>query len=159
MDELANLLVGLGLMGNTICWARAGAEDSQRTPTSMAFFDDSIAKLVKQFPEDVQDTIRTNLEAGTTDSQECRDALWVFYRRYLCRLSGLLLPRSIPSIAVPTLSPSGAYDEVLPGAMKPFFDNISTIDSWIIFENSSHTAHLEERERSMRVVGGYLANY
>ena len=64
---------------------------------------------------------------------------------------------SIPNIAVPTLLLSGSYDEVQPEAIQPFFDNIPNVDSWVIFENSSHTQHLEEREKYMSVVSEFLA--
>ena len=63
---------------------------------------------------------------------------------------------SLPNIAVPTLLLSGFYDEVQPEAIQPFFDKIPNVDSWVIFKNSSHTQHFEEREKYMSVVSNFL---
>ena len=42
-------------------------------------------RLLRQLPQETQDAIARNEAAGTTDSQEYRDATNVFYRRHLCR--------------------------------------------------------------------------
>ena len=60
----------------------------------------------------------------------------------------------IPRIEASTLLLNGRYDEVGDVAMQPFFDNISHV-KWVTFEQSSHTAHLEERSRFMEVLGRF----
>ena len=108
MSELANLLAGLGVSGDYdllgqswggMLAAQFVSSYSDRSvisglnklvlnsaPASMQLFDQSISKLVSQLPEDTQEVIKRNQEAGTTDSEEYQNALLVFYRRHLCRL-------------------------------------------------------------------------
>ncbi|KFC09286.1 proline iminopeptidase [Trabulsiella guamensis ATCC 49490] len=58
-------------------------------------------------------------------------------------------------IAVPTLLISGRYDEATPEVVQPFMDKIPGAQ-WVIFENSSHMPHIEERQRCMQTVGDFL---
>lgn len=58
-------------------------------------------------------------------------------------------------ITAPTLLISGRYDEATPEVVQPFMDKISGA-KWVIFENSSHMPHVEERQRCMQVVGDFL---
>ena len=63
----------------------------------------------------------------------------------------------ISAISVPTLLLSGAYDEVQEDCVQPFFDGISKAPvKWVVLAESSHMAHLEERERYMRIVRSFL---
>ena len=59
-------------------------------------------------------------------------------------------------ITAPTLLCSGRFDEATPATVQPFFDNIPDV-RWEIFENSSHTPHLEETEQYLKTVGSFLA--
>lgn len=58
-------------------------------------------------------------------------------------------------IAVPTLLISGRHDEATPETVRPYFELIPDV-RWEIFEDSSHTPHLEEPERFMQVLLDYL---
>ena len=59
-------------------------------------------------------------------------------------------------IATPTLIISGRYDEATPATVQPYADRIKGA-RWEIFENSSHTPHLEETELCLKTVGSFLA--
>jgi L-proline amide hydrolase len=59
-------------------------------------------------------------------------------------------------IRVPTLLVSGRHDEATPALQRTLLDGIEGSE-WVVFEESSHTPHVEERERYMRVVGDWLA--
>jgi len=61
----------------------------------------------------------------------------------------------VNSISVPTLLLSGRYDEATPACVQPFFDGIPDV-RWEIFEESSHMPFVEERDRYMSVVNGFL---
>jgi L-proline amide hydrolase len=61
-------------------------------------------------------------------------------------------------ISVPTLLTSGRYDEATPALQVPLRDGIPDCE-WVLFEESSHTPFVEERERYMQVVGDWLAQY
>ena len=59
-------------------------------------------------------------------------------------------------IETPTLILSGRHDEATPATVQPYADRIKGA-RWTIFENSSHTPHLEETESYLKTVGAFLA--
>ena len=61
-------------------------------------------------------------------------------------------------IAVPTLLVSGRHDEATPALQETLKDGIAGAE-WVVFEESSHTPHLEEPERYLQVVGDWLARH
>ncbi|MGW2162269.1 proline iminopeptidase-family hydrolase [Nonomuraea sp. NPDC001699] len=62
----------------------------------------------------------------------------------------------LADISVPTLVLSGRHDEVTPESVRPFLDLIPESRE-VVFENSSHSPHLEEPERFRKVVLDFLA--
>ena len=58
-------------------------------------------------------------------------------------------------IQVPTLITSGRYDESTPALNETLHRGIAGSE-WVIFEHSSHTAHIEETERYVQVLDGFL---
>jgi L-proline amide hydrolase len=58
-------------------------------------------------------------------------------------------------IRLPTLVMSGRHDEATPTIARAVTDGIPGA-RWELFENSSHTCHLEEPERALRVVDDFL---
>jgi proline-specific peptidase len=58
-------------------------------------------------------------------------------------------------IGAPTLIVSGRHDEATPRLQRTLLDGIAGSE-WVCFEESSHVPHLEERERWLEVVGGFL---
>jgi proline-specific peptidase len=58
-------------------------------------------------------------------------------------------------IRVPTLVTSGRHDECTPALVEPLHRGI-TGSEWVLFEESAHMPYLEEPERYLRVVGGFL---
>ena len=62
----------------------------------------------------------------------------------------------IHKIDVPTLLMNGRYDTAQDKVLAPYFQHIPQV-KWVQFSLSSHTAHIEERERVMQVVGDFLA--
>jgi L-proline amide hydrolase len=62
------------------------------------------------------------------------------------------------SIDLPTLIVSGGHDEATPALQETLRDGIRNSD-WVVFEDSSHMPHVEERERYMQVVGDWLARH
>ena len=59
-------------------------------------------------------------------------------------------------IRVPTLIVSGRHDEATPALQQVLLDGIAGSE-WVVFEESSHMPHVEERERYLQVVGDWLA--
>ena len=103
VDELAALRKALGLekihlLGHS--WGTMLAVEYIKTkhPTgieslilsssciSVSKWADDAKVLVAQLPKELQDTIRKNETAGTTDSPEYLAATMEYYKRYMCRL-------------------------------------------------------------------------
>ena len=61
-------------------------------------------------------------------------------------------------IRVPTLILSGRHDEATPALQQVLLDGIAG-SQWVVFEESSHMPHVEERARYMQVVGDWLATH
>jgi L-proline amide hydrolase len=57
---------------------------------------------------------------------------------------------------VPLLLVSGGHDEVRPEVVRDLFERVPGA-RWELFEESSHTPHLEEPERFLEVVSAFLA--
>lgn len=65
-----------------------------------------------------------------------------------------ITPR-LGEIDVPALVLSGRYDEATPKVVEPIATNIPGA-RWILFEQSSHMPHVEERERYLEVLRRFL---
>jgi proline-specific peptidase len=61
----------------------------------------------------------------------------------------------LPEIHVPTLILSGRFDEATP-LMNEVLNRGITGSEWVLFENSSHLAHVEEPEQYMQTVKAFL---
>ncbi|KAI9000946.1 prolyl aminopeptidase-2 [Trametes punicea] len=103
LDELDNLLRHLGiqdeytLLGHSWGGMLASRHATRQpkglkrliladTPASIPLFVKAAnEELIPNLPPDVRDAIIRNEKAGTTDSQEYKDAVHVFYERHLCR--------------------------------------------------------------------------
>jgi L-proline amide hydrolase len=59
---------------------------------------------------------------------------------------------------VPTLLVSGRHDEATPALQETLRSGIRGAE-WVLFEDSSHMPHVEEPERYLEVVGGWLARH
>ena len=64
----------------------------------------------------------------------------------------------LAEIDVPTLLVSGAHDEATPALQETLREGINGAE-WVLFDDSSHMPHVEERERYMQVVGAWLARH
>jgi L-proline amide hydrolase len=58
-------------------------------------------------------------------------------------------------IQLPTLVTSGRYDEATPTIAETIHRGIA-VSEWVIFEQSAHTAHLEEEDEFRRVVNDFM---
>jgi L-proline amide hydrolase len=58
-------------------------------------------------------------------------------------------------IGVPTLLLSGRHDEATPALQETLVAGIPDCE-WVVFEESSHMPHVEERERYMQILGDWL---
>jgi proline-specific peptidase len=70
-------------------------------------------------------------------------------------LAGWDMSDRIAAIQVPTLITVGRYDALTPAGARMIADRIAGSEL-VVFDESSHHAHWEERERHMRVVRDFL---
>ncbi|MBI1280412.1 MAG: alpha/beta fold hydrolase [Anaerolineaceae bacterium] len=61
-------------------------------------------------------------------------------------------------INAPTLVTSGRYDEATPTIAETVHKGISGSE-WVLFENSSHMAHVEEADRYMQVLSAFISRH
>jgi proline-specific peptidase len=61
----------------------------------------------------------------------------------------------LPEIHIPTLITSGRYDESTP-VLNEVLNNGIAGSQWVLFEHSSHMAHVEERELYLSTVKAFL---
>jgi len=61
----------------------------------------------------------------------------------------------LDEIQVPALIPSGRHDECTPALVEPLQRGIAGSE-WVLFEESAHMPYVEEPERYLEVVGGFL---
>jgi len=66
------------------------------------------------------------------------------------------IEQQLGEIHTPTLILSGRYDESTPAINAVLKEKLPDAE-WVIFEESSHTPHLEETERYLQVVADFLA--
>lgn len=64
----------------------------------------------------------------------------------------------LAEITAPTLVTSGRYDEATPVIAETVHRGIPG-SQWVLFENSSHSAHVEETARYMEVLRSFLGQY
>ncbi|KAJ6522347.1 proline iminopeptidase [Mycena vulgaris] len=153
------------------------------SPADMGLWVEAQNALRAKLPQEVQDVLDQHEKAGETDKPEYQAAVKVFYARHLCKgpmpepvaealgwietdstvyltmngpsefyITGPLKEWSMISdahkIDVPTRRGAGFV-------VEPFFREIPHV-KWVVFADSSHMVHFEERERYMQVVGSFL---
>ncbi len=64
----------------------------------------------------------------------------------------------LADIDVPTLLVSGKYDEATPKLQQDMLAGIKGSE-WVLFDSSAHLPHVEEPERYLAVVSGWLARH
>jgi proline-specific peptidase len=64
----------------------------------------------------------------------------------------------LPEINAPTLVTSGRYDEATPVIAETVHKGIPGSE-WVLFENSSHTSHVEEADRYMQVLSDFISRH
>jgi L-proline amide hydrolase len=61
-------------------------------------------------------------------------------------------------ITAPTLLISGRHDEATPEVVRPYVENVPGI-RWVVFEESSHMPHVEEKELCLSTVSDFLKQH
>jgi L-proline amide hydrolase len=64
----------------------------------------------------------------------------------------------LTEIGVPTFIVSGRFDEATPALQETLHAGIQD-STWLVFEDSAHLPHVEERELYMKIIGDWLADH
>jgi L-proline amide hydrolase len=64
----------------------------------------------------------------------------------------------LPLIKAPTLLISGRHDEATPEVVRPYVERVPGI-RWIVFEDSSHMPHVEEKDLCLSTVSSFLKGF
>lgn len=62
------------------------------------------------------------------------------------------------AIAAPTLLISGRHDEATPLVVRPYVENVPRC-RWVVFEESSHMPHVEEKDLCLKTVSDFLREF
>ena len=71
-------------------------------------------------------------------------------------LAGWDITARLQEIDTPTLVVSGRYDLAPPDAAAALYRGVASSE-WVVFEHSAHVPHLEETQRYLEVLDGFLA--
>ena len=61
-------------------------------------------------------------------------------------------------IEAPTLLISGAHDEATPEVVRPYREKVANC-TWVLFQDSSHMPHVEEKEACLKTVSDFLVTF
>ena len=64
----------------------------------------------------------------------------------------------LPQITAPTLLISGRHDEATPEVVRPYVERVSGC-RWVVFEESSHMPHVEEKDLCLATVSAFLSTH
>ena len=64
----------------------------------------------------------------------------------------------LKDIVAPTLLISGRHDEATPLVVRPYVENVPGC-RWIVFEESSHMPHVEEKDLCLKTVSDFLSEF
>jgi len=146
------------------------------TIVSRAMLDADWERLKKELPAEVYETLRQHEQAGTTDDPAYQRASRVIDLTHVCRvdpwpeyfdralehrpvgkvdMSGWDIRGRLNEIRVPTLVTCGKYDCTTPAHPEIIHQGIRGSE-FILFEESSHYAHVEETDRYLAVLDEFI---
>lgn len=127
--------------------------DPEYIEASKAFYDRHVCRVVPWPPEvartfaimDEDNTVYRNMNGPTEFHVIGTMKDWTIEGR-------------LHNVEAPTLLISGRYDEATPLVVKPFVDEIPGI-KWVVFEESSHMPHVEEKALCLKTVSDFLSQH
>ena len=133
---------------------RAGTiTDPEYITASRVFYDRHVCRVVP-WPEEVARTFATMDEDNTV----YRNMNGPTEFHVIGTMKDWTIEARITPIKQPPLLISGKYDEATPLVVKPYVDRVKGCE-WVLFENSSHMPHVEEKDLCLKTVSGFLERY
>jgi len=133
---------------------RAGTiTDPEYIAASRVFYDRHVCRVVP-WPEEVARTFATMDEDNTV----YRNMNGPTEFHVIGTMKDWTIEDRLPLIEAPTLLISGKFDEATPLVVKPYVDHVRGCE-WVLFENSSHMPHVEEKDLCLKTVSEFLKRY
>jgi len=128
-------------------------EDPEYVAATQAFYDRHVCRVVPNPPEVVKTFELLNGDPTVYHTMNGPNEFFC-----IGTLRTWSVVDQVKQIVAPTLVVSGGFDEATPESVRPFADNIPDV-RWEILENSSHMPFVEEPERYLELVGGFLGEH
>ncbi len=133
---------------------RAGTiTDPEYIAASRVFYDRHVCRVVP-WPEEVARTFATMDEDNTV----YRNMNGPTEFHVIGTMKDWTIEDRLALIESPTLLISGKYDEATPLVVKPYVDGVRGCE-WVLFENSSHMPHVEEKDLCLKTVSSFLERH
>lgn len=120
---------------------------------SMAFYDRHVCR-VTPWPAEVARTFA----AMDADNTVYRHMNGPTEFHVIGTMKDWTIEDRLPQIAAATLLISGAHDEATPEVVRPYREKVPDI-RWVLFPDSSHMPHVEEKEACLKVVSDFLQEH
>lgn len=127
--------------------------DPEYVAASRVFYDRHVCRVVP-WPEEVARTFAIMDEDNTV----YRNMNGPTEFHVIGTMKDWTIEDRLPSIAAPTLLISGRFDEATPKVVRPYVERIPGC-RWVVFEQSSHMPHVEEKARCLAVVSDFLMEH
>ncbi len=127
--------------------------DPEYVAASRVFYDRHVCRVVP-WPEEVARTFAIMDEDNTV----YRNMNGPTEFHVIGTMKDWTIEDRLPSIAAPTLLISGRFDEATPEVVRPYVERVPGC-RWVVFEQSSHMPHVEERAACLAVVSDFLKEH
>jgi L-proline amide hydrolase len=127
--------------------------DPEYVAASRVFYDRHVCRVVP-WPEEVARTFAIMEEDNTV----YRNMNGPTEFHVIGTMKDWTIEDRLPNIAAPTLLISGRHDEATPEVVRPYVERVPGL-RWVLFEESSHMPHVEEKALCLATVSDFLREY
>lgn len=127
--------------------------DPEYIAASRVFYDRHVCRVVP-WPEEVARTFAIMDEDSTV--YRAMNGPTEFH--VIGTMKDWTIEDRLHEINAPTLLISGRHDEATPLVVRPYVENLPGC-RWVIFEESSHMPHVEEKELCLKTVSEFLREF
>jgi L-proline amide hydrolase len=127
--------------------------DPEYVAASRVFYDRHVCRVVP-WPEEVARTFAIMEEDNTV----YRNMNGPTEFHVIGTMKDWTIENRLPNIAAPTLLISGRHDEATPEVVRPYVERVPGL-RWVLFEESSHMPHVEEKALCLATVSDFLREY
>lgn len=127
--------------------------DPEYIAASRVFYDRHVCR-VTPWPADVARTFA----AMDADSTVYRNMNGPTEFHVIGTMKDWTIEDRLHLITAPTLLISGAHDEATPEVVRPYREKVPNC-TWVLFPDSSHMPHVEEKENCLKAVSDFLGKF